>query len=217
MLLGLKHADLPLDMDQDPTQPLFDRERLEQGLLIRSGYFQVTRDQIGQTTGVVDSTQDLQHDLFGESRLLSQLGGALPDLPDQALKRRVRGVGGSHLLGLPHHRLETPVALGDPQRNAPMQPFQQKLHHATALLHLADARHRTDGVQHVGVDVLDVLALHHRKHQAILALGHGLDRPQGRGPAGPDRHRHAGVQQSLAQGKNWKSSYLGHLSALILL
>src|SRR6185312_9771450 len=48
VLLRVEHADLPLDMDQDPAQPLLDREGLEQGLSLRRGDIDVAGYEVGK-------------------------------------------------------------------------------------------------------------------------------------------------------------------------
>ena len=54
VLLGREHVDLPLDADQDAAQPVLDRERLQQSLLVGNRDVEVSGHQVRQASGLVD-------------------------------------------------------------------------------------------------------------------------------------------------------------------
>ena len=83
------HVDLALHVDEHAAQPVFDRERLEQRLLVGDGNVEVSGDEVRQAAGLVDFREDLVDGLVGQAELLAELGGALARLAVEAGERRV--------------------------------------------------------------------------------------------------------------------------------
>ena len=91
MLLSLEEPDLPLQMEQQLPQPVLDRERLEQLLLLLHLQLGVEGDQVRELTGGVDTAEQVIHDLLWDAAKTADLGGALVDL---LVERRERGLLG---------------------------------------------------------------------------------------------------------------------------
>ncbi len=100
VLLGREHLDLPLDADQDAAQPVLDRERLQESLLVGNRDVEVSGHQVRQPSGLVDLRQDLLDRLVGKAQLLAELGRALAGLAVQAGEGRVVRVERQHLARL---------------------------------------------------------------------------------------------------------------------
>jgi hypothetical protein len=169
VLLCLEHAELPLHVHQHPPQPLLDGEGLEQHLPLGLSHVRVAGHQVGQPAGIVHALQHLGDDLLGQAGLGAELGRPLAQLAEQADERRILRVERLHLLGLAHHGLQIAVPLRDLHRDAAMLAVEEELNPRQAALERTDAGHRADGVEHLGSDLLDV-----------LALGDGEDQPLGR-------------------------------------
>ena len=210
VLLGVEHADLPLQVHEHAPQPLLDREALEQALALGRGDVDVTRHQVGEPAGIVDAAQHLLDDLLRQPGLLAQLGGAGPRLAVQRHERRIVRVERRHLLGGAHDGGEIAVLLEVVHRDAAVLALQQQLHAGETPLHLADAGHGADGVEHVGVDALHVLPLRHREDQLLGRGEGGLDRLQRTGPASTNRRGDAGKEHDLPERKHRKRQAFIH-------
>ena len=105
VFLGLEHGDVMLNVHQHATQPLLHRQSLQQHLTLGRLDVDVPRDEIGKLARLRHAGQHLLHHLVRKTRLVAQLGGALPRFPVQRYERRVLGVQGRHLLGFAHDRL----------------------------------------------------------------------------------------------------------------
>ena len=95
---AVEHADLPLDVDQDPAEPLLDAEGLEQRLLLGDGQLDVAGHEVGELAGVGDRVEDLVEDLLGQPPPLAELHGALAGLAVEGGEGRVVLVERLHLL-----------------------------------------------------------------------------------------------------------------------
>ena len=211
VLLGVEHADLPLDVHQDPAEPLLDAERLEQSLPLCRGDVDVPGDQVGEAARLVHSGQHLLDHLVRQARLLPELGRAGAGLSVQRHERRVLGIDRKHLLGLAHDGLEIALLLGVVDGDAALLAVEQQLHAGKTPLELPDLGDGADRVQHIGVDALDVLTLAHREDEALRGCERGLDRPKGRRSPGSDRGGDPGEQHHLAQRQHRQSQTFGHV------
>src|SRR6059036_3384160 len=210
VLLGVEHADLPLDMNEDASQPLFHRQRLEQPLALRRLDLEVARHQIREAAGVAHLFEHLTDDVFGETRLLPQLRGPLTRFTVQGDERRIRGVQRRQVVDLVDHGLEVTPVIRKVEGRTPALAVQQQLHAAEAALDLADLGDRPGRVQHVGSDRIDVLALRHGKNEAGVALQRRLDGTQRRGASGAHRGRDTRKQHDLPKRKHGERQSFRH-------
>ena len=67
-------------MNQNPTQPLLDAQRLKEALLFRDWKLDVTRDQIRKTTWIGDGIENLMNDFLGKSATFAELSRAFARL-----------------------------------------------------------------------------------------------------------------------------------------
>ena len=208
--LGVEHADLTLDADQHPPQPLLDRERLEQPLPLGRRQLRVAGDQVGELSGVVDVVEHLLDHLFGQTGLPAQLRGPLSRFAVEPDERRIVRVERLHLLGFAHDRLEIAVRLADLHGDSAVLAADDELGTSQPSLDLDQPGDGADGVEHLGRGVLHVLPLRHGEQQLVGALHHRLDRPHRRGPASGDRDGDAGEQHRVAQGQHRQGQALGH-------
>ena len=202
-------------MDQDATQSLLDAQRLEQDLALRRRDFDVAGHEVGEPAGLVHPGEDLLHDLVGQSRLLAQLGGPDSGLPMERDKGRIFRIERQHFLRLANDGLEVAVLFAVVNRDAPALAVQQELHAGEPALELSDAGDGSDGVEHLGGHILDVLPLRDREDQPVRRRQCGFDGPQrGRAPS-PDRRGHAREKDDLAQRKHGQCQSFSH-SVLLL-
>jgi hypothetical protein len=212
VLLGIEHADLPLDMHQHPAEPLLDAQRFQQDLAVGGGDVDVAGHQVGELPRIVHAGQHLLDDLVRQTRLLAQLGGSGPRLTVQGDEGRVFRVERGHLFGLTHDGLEKALPVGVMDGDAPPLPVEQQLHSRQAALHLADAGDGTDGIEHFWGNALDVLPLRDGEHQPIGLAEGRLDGSQRGWASGPDGCGHPGKQHDLAQRQHRESQTFRHRS-----
>ena len=197
VLLGVEHADLPLDVHQHPAQPLLDAQRLQQHLPLRRRDVDVAGHEVGELARLVDAGEHLLDHFIRQAGLLAQLRRPRPRLAVQGDERRILGVERQHLLGLAHDGLEVAVLVGVVDRDAAPLAVEQQLHAGQPPLELADARDGPDGVEHLGVDVLDVLPLRDREDQPVGRGQRRLDGAQRSRPPRADRRGDARKQHDL--------------------
>ena len=217
VLLGVHEADLALDVDQHPPEPVLHREGLEERLPLDRGDVEVSRHQVGESAGVVHPGQHLLDDLLGQPRLLAQLGRAGARLAVERHEGRVVDVERGQLLGIPDHGVEIAVLFADVHRDAAPFAVEEQLHAGQAALQLSDSGDRADGVEVVGGDLLDVLPLGDREHQLVRRGQRGLDGAQGSGPTGADRRGDSGEEHDVAERKDGNGESLGHFEILTAL
>ncbi len=167
-------VDLALHVDEDAAQAILDRQRLEKNLLGRDGNVEVSRDEVRESSGLVDLGEDLVHGLFGQSESLPELRGALARFPVEAGEGRVLRVEREHLVRLLDGGFEVALLVrGETERDAAGLALEHESDAAEAPL---DGRNRRDRSDRVELGRLDVLGLG--------ALGNGEDavvrRRQGR-------------------------------------
>jgi hypothetical protein len=80
VFLRVEDADLSLDVHEDATESVVDRQRREEFLTGVGLQFEVAGHEVGETARFIDAVEDLLDDLFGEAGLLAQLGGASAQL-----------------------------------------------------------------------------------------------------------------------------------------
>ncbi len=215
VLLGRQHGELPLDVDQHPAQPLLDRQGLEQGLPLGHRDVEVAGDQVGEAARILEAAQHLADGVFGQARLLGQLGGAGLRFFVEGDEGRILEAQRGQVLERLDHRLEVALGRGfDAQDARPLAGEKQHLNAGEAPLHLLDAGDGADREEAVGIDLGSVLALGERQRERFVRriLG-SFDRFQGGRPPHRDRHGDSGEEYELAQRQNGKNQWLGHLSA----
>ena len=199
VLLGVEHLEPPLDQRQHPPHPLFDRQRFEQGLVVAGLEIEVAGHEIGEPAGVGDAAQGLVQHLVGDAGAGAEFGRPVAEL-------LVEGDEGEVVRVHRHEFLRRRdggdrVILGDfdAQRDAAMEPDDQGLRAAEAVLELQHARRDADRVQAERVDLVARLPLQEGEERAVRALGRRLDGAQRVGPSDRHRHRDAGVDRHVPQ------------------
>ena len=214
VLLGLQHVELALDVDQDAPHALLDREGLEQHLALLLAEIGVAGHEVGEPARLLDPFEHLLDDLFGQAGLGAQLRRPLPQFPEERDEGRILGIQRLHLLRLAHGGLQMAVLLDDLHRDAAILAVEEELHARETPLELADTGHRADGVEHLGGDLLNVLALRHREHQPLGRVQGGLNGLEGGGLAGVDRRRDIRQEDEIPQRQDGKRHSFSHLDLL---
>jgi hypothetical protein len=195
---------------QHPAEPLFDTECLEQHLPLSGSDIDVACYEVGELARLIDAGKYLLHDIIRQAGLLSQLGRPGPRLTMERDERGVFNVQGKHLLGLAHDRLEISLFFSVVDGNAAPLTVEQQLHAGKPALKLSDAGDGPDGVQHIGADALDILALRHSEDQALRARQRGFYRSQRGGAPSTDRRGDTGEQHDLPERKDGQCQSFGH-------
>ena len=112
-MLRLDHAELALDVDQQPPQALFDAQRLEQDLLVRGGHVHVARDAVGERAGLGHWLERLAQRRLGDAAQRAELVRSLTKLAPKRHERGVFGVDRLHVFDRHHGRLGVAVALAE--------------------------------------------------------------------------------------------------------
>ena len=197
-------------MHQHPAEAFLDREALEQSLPLGRRDVDVAGHQVGETTRIIHATKHLLDDLFRQAGLLSQLGGTGTGLTMERHECWIIRVERRHLFGSTHDRGEIAILLEVMHRDAAMLTLQEQLHPGEPTLHLADAGDGADSVEDVGIDVLHVFPLRHRKDKLLRCCEGGLDRLEGTGPTGANWRGDTGKQHDLPERKHRKRQALIH-------
>ncbi len=211
VFLGLEHRELALDVNQDAAQALFDRQGFQQSLALGGRHLGVSGDEVGQTAGVLDRRDDLLDDVLRQAGALTELRGALARLAYQSDESGIPRIERRHLIGRLDGGDQVTVLLRVTHCNTPALALDEQLDTRQAALHLGDARHGTDGVELVGLDLAARLALGYREDQP-LGRGEGrVDRAQGAGTSGDDRHRHTRQDHRFTQGQDRQGLDIAHV------
>ncbi len=208
-LLRVEDVDLALDVNESPPHAVFDRERLEEELPVCRRDVDVARDEVGELPGVVRLGQDVRDRLVGEAELLGQLRGALLQLFQECDEGGVGDVERRHFGGLHDDRLEVPVLLLDPHGDATDLPLEEQAGAADSALDRPDGCDGPDGMEQLGCDGLDVLALRQREDELLGALHRRLDGVKRARAAGGDREADSRKKNGVPKGNNRES--LGRL------
>ncbi len=174
VFLRVEHRDLALDVDYHPTQPVLHGQRLQQLLALDRLDIEVPGNEIGEGAGVTHALQDLLHDLGGQARLLSQLGGALADLAVQRYERSILLIERRKIGRFANRGFEIAVGLRIVDRGTAAFAMQDQLDTAKIALDLTDARDRAGGIEHGGRYLIDVLLLGDREDLAVGLLEGGF-------------------------------------------
>src|SRR5256885_1836655 len=173
-----RSPDLALRVHQHAPQPIYHREGLEKRLALRRPDLEVARDEIREPPRLAGALEYLAHDLLRQTRLLTQLGGALSRLAMQRHEGGVVRIDRGQVLHLAHDGLEVAPGLGVMDRGAAALAVQQQLHAAEAALDLADFRDGPGRIQHARRDMVRVLALRDREDEMGVGLQCRLDGAQ---------------------------------------
>ena len=205
VLLGFDHVELALDVDQHAAQALFDRQGLEQHLLLLGRDVAVAGDQVGQAAGVFDRGEELLDAFARQAGALAELGRLLPRLAVEGGEGRVVLAQGAELLGVADDGLEGVVLLGDAHRDAPVLALDEELHAVQAALDLEDAGDGADGVEVLHAGIFVGMALGDREDPGFLARLEGLlDGLQGPRAARLDGGGHPGEQDEVPECEDRK-------------
>ena len=210
VLLGVEHRELALDVHQHPPQALLDGERLEQRLAFGGGNLDVRGDQVGEAAGLGRVRDHLRATLLRQSGLLRQLERALAGLAHQRHEGGVARIGRRLLGRRQGGRLEIAVPLLDSYRDAAALALEHELQPGEGALHLSDAGDGADGVEPLRAHLVDVLALGEDEDERLGGASRGLDRLEGTGPAGADRHRQPRKEDGVAQRQDGKEEMFAH-------
>ena len=160
LLLRVEDVDLALDVDERPAEAVLDGERLEQELPLGRRDVDVAGDEVGEPARVVRLGEDVRDRLVGQAELL---GRARPSAPSSSFRSATNAVSRASRGGisarLDDGRLEAPVLLLDPHRDAARLPLEEQARSADAPLDRADRGDRPDRVEELGRDALEVLPL----------------------------------------------------------
>ena len=212
VLLGIDHADLPLDVHQHAPQPLLHRQRLQQRLPLRRSDVDVAGHQVRKLAGLVHPGQYLLDHFLRQSRLLAELRRPGSSLPMQRHECRLVRTQGKHFLRLADDRLEIAVFLGIVEGDAALLAVQQELHPGEAPLHLPDTGDGADGIQDFGGHALDVLPLGDREYDPVRGGERSFDCAQRAGTPSADRRGDARKENDLPKGKHRQCEAFSHLS-----
>ena len=124
LLLGVEHADLPLDVNQHTAQPVLDRERFQQRLALGRLDLEVTGHEVGEPPRLGHPLEHLPDNLFGQPGLLAQLRSALARFTVQGDEGRILRTKRRQILHLPHDRLEVPLDLEVMERGTSLLAVQ---------------------------------------------------------------------------------------------
>jgi len=207
--LGIEHADLALDVDQHASEPLFDRQGLQEGLPLGDGEVEVARHEVGEATGLGHVLEDVLQELLRHPPLLAQLRGTFADLTVERLE------GGVPLVDRPHlghrqgfGRQENPGLLIADRLEACLT-VNQELHSPQSALNLPDPSHDAHGMQAVGGRLVLDISLRDGEDQTIGLRG-GLDGAQSAGSPRGDRDRDTREKNRPPQRKDGERLAFGH-------
>ncbi len=210
LFLSVEDGDLALNLNQDPPEPLFDRQGFEKRLPLGGRDVDVAGHQVGKAARLVGAREDLLDDFFGQPGLVAQFGGPLADLTVEPNERGILGIERGQLLGIADDGFEGTVALGDMEGNGAALALEQHLHSREPPLDLDNPGDGSDGIEPFGVHLLGVFSLAEGQNQ-LVGGGHcGLDGPDGSGSSGPDRGCDSWKQHQFPEGEDWESNSFGH-------
>ena len=175
-------------MDQDPAQPVLDRQGFQQRLPLGRLDVDVTGREVREPSGLVDFRENLVDRLLRQPHLPAQLRGTLPRLPVEGEKCRIGRIERLHLLRRLHGRFEVALLVGGvAQRDPAGLSFEQEPDSAETPLHGRQRRDRPDREELLRSDLVAVLALGDREDPLVVPVHGSVDRSQGAGAAGVDR------------------------------
>jgi hypothetical protein len=209
LFLRLDHRDLTLDVDEDASQSFFDRQRLQESLLLRDGKLDVSRDEVGEAAGIRHGVEHLVHDLLRKSPALTELRGAFANLLVQRDERGIVLVDGLHLVHGNDHGAEIAFRCRVLQRSRAHLALQQQLHTPESALDLTDARDHTHLIKNVRRRLVGVVALRDGEHESF-APQRCLDRPQRTRPTCRDRRGEPRKNHGAAQREDRQGLALSH-------
>ena len=199
VLLGVENLDPPLDQHQHPPHPLFDGERLEQGLVVAGRQLEMTCYQVGEPPWVVHRAQRLVEHVAGDAGALTEFSGPVAEFLVEGNEGKVIGVHRHEFLRRRDGGEEMLLRRVDAQCDAAVQTLDEGLRAAEALLELDHARNDADGVQAEGIDILALLPLQEGEEPAVRTLGRGLDGAQGVRPSNGHGHGDAWIDHQVTQ------------------
>ena len=202
LLLGVETSQLAFYCHERRAHALLIVERFEKRLLILGRQLEVERYQIRECPRLVHALDQLVECLGRHTASGSQLGCAVPQLLIESLKGRIVDVRVRLTVHLEENRPQHLLTLGlIGDRLGAALPLDEQLHSTPDSVSLDDSHHRPDVVQQVGMWVVDVLPLGHRKQPAV-AVQSLLNRLDRTGSPSGYRNRHARIYDGVAKRQN---------------
>ena len=193
--LGLQHAELALNVDEDAAHPFLDGERFEQFLLLGNGQLDVTGDEVGERPRLGDVVHHVVQDFLRQASGLAEFHRPFASLASERRESAVLLVDGLDLVDGGDFGGEVVVRRLIAQSLASGFTLEEKLHPSQAALKLADAGDHAHRIKIFTGRLVGVFTLGDGEDKAV-GLHRGVDRPQGRRPSGGDRHGDSGKHHS---------------------
>ena len=200
IVLSLDDLQLPLHVNQHPTQPLLDGQDFEQLLTLFERNVDITRHQVGQATGILDAAEHLPHRVFPEPGFLAELSCPVAGFTIESQEGRIIDLLRQHVVNLADHGPQIAfrrVVIA--HRHATLAAVQQYLDAGQGALYLLDSGNGAQGIKAVQGNISHGLALGHGQNQRVRPLLRRLDGFEGRRSAGADGQSYTREQNKIPE------------------